>query len=61
MIDFSTLGMTEIIRLQNQLQQELTRRFERPLALVFFDIVGTTPYFGRFGDAAGRPAPVAPH
>ena len=54
MIDFSTLGMTEIIRLQNQLQQELTRRFERPLALVFSDIVGTTPYFARFGDAAGR-------
>ena len=54
MIDFSSLTMTEIIRLQNQLQQELTRRFERPMALVFSDIVGSTPYFASFGDAAGR-------
>src|SRR3954466_13377420 len=54
MIDFSALSMTEIIRLQNQLQQELTRRFERHVALVFSDIVGSTPYFARFGDAAGR-------
>ena len=54
MIDLSSLTMTEIIRLQNQLQQELTRRFERPLALVFSDIVGSTAYFARFGDSAGR-------
>lgn len=46
--------MTEIVRLQSQLQQELMRRFERPQALVFSDIVGSTAYFGRFGDAAGR-------
>lgn len=52
--DFSTLSMTEIIRLQNVLQQELIRRFERRVALVFSDIVGSTPYFARFGDAAGR-------
>lgn len=54
MLDFATLTMTEIIRLQNQLQQELTRRFERPLLLMFSDIVGSTPYFARYGDAAGR-------
>ena len=54
MLDFSTLSMTEIIRLQNVLQQELTRRFERYLALGFSDIVDSTPYFARFGDAAGR-------
>jgi class 3 adenylate cyclase len=54
MLDLSTLTMTEIIRLQNQLQQELTRRFERQMLLVFSDIVGSTPYFARFGDAAGR-------
>ena len=53
MIDFATLSMTEIIRMQNQLQQELTRRFERQVALVFSDIVGSTAYFARFGDAAG--------
>lgn len=54
MVDFSTLGMTEIIRLQNQLQNELRRRFERSLLMAFSDIVGSTPYFARFGDAVGR-------
>jgi class 3 adenylate cyclase len=57
MIDLSTLGtlgMTEIVRLQNQLQQELRRRFERSLLMAFSDIVGSTPYFSRFGDAVGR-------
>lgn len=54
MIDLSTLGMTEIVRLQNLLQDELTRRFERALLMVFSDIVGSTPYFARFGDAVGR-------
>lgn len=54
MINFSALSMTEIIRLQNELQQELIRRFECSLALVFSDIVGSTSYFSRFGDAAGR-------
>lgn len=54
MLDFSTLSMTEIIRLQNALQQELTRRFERQIALAFSDIVDSTAYFARFGDAAGR-------
>jgi class 3 adenylate cyclase len=54
MIDLSALSMTEIIRLQSQLQQELTRRFERQMLLMFSDIVGSTPYFARFGDAAGR-------
>lgn len=53
-MDLNTLSMTEIVRLQNQLQQELVRRFERRLLMVFSDIVGSTPYFARFGDAAGR-------
>ena len=48
------LSMTEIIRLQNLLQQELTRRFEHRMLLLFSDTVGSTPYFARFGDAAGR-------
>ena len=48
------LSMTEIVRLQNLLQQELTRRFERRMVLLFSDIVGSTPYCARFGDAAGR-------
>lgn len=54
MIDLSTLGMADIIRLQGMLQQELTRRFEHPMTLAFSDIVASTPYFARFGDAAGR-------
>lgn len=54
MIDLNTLTMTEIIRLQNQLQHELARRFERSMLMVFSDIVGSTPYFARFGDAIGR-------
>ena len=54
MIDLGTLSMTEIVRLQNQLQNELRRRFERTLLMAFSDIVGSTPYFARFGDAVGR-------
>ena len=54
MTDISSLSMTEIIRLQTRLQEELRRRFERPMALVFSDIVGSTRYFARFGDSAGR-------
>lgn len=54
MWDLGSLGMTEIIRLQNTLQQELIRRFERHAALVFSDIADSTEYFERFGDAAGR-------
>jgi len=54
MQDFSTLSMAEIIRLQNELQGELTRRFQRHAALAFSDIVGSTEYFSRFGDSAGR-------
>lgn len=54
MWDLGSLGMTDIIRLQNTLQQELIRRFERRAALVFSDIADSTEYFERFGDAAGR-------
>ena len=52
--DFETLTMTEIVRLQNQLSEVLQRRFERHLALAFTDVVGSTSYFERFGDEAGR-------
>lgn len=49
-----TMGMTEIVRLQNLLSSELTRRFEKPMAVAFSDVVGSTEYFARFGDEAGR-------
>ncbi len=48
------LSMTEIIRLQDTLSKALIRRFEKRIALVFSDVVGSTPYFARFGDEAGR-------
>lgn len=52
--DPTRLSMTDIIRLQTLLSQELARRFEIGAALVFTDIVGSTAYFARFGDEAGR-------
>jgi class 3 adenylate cyclase len=52
--DAGALTMTEIIRLQTLLSQELTRRFERSAALAFTDIVDSTRYFAQFGDEAGR-------
>jgi class 3 adenylate cyclase len=52
--DPSALTMTEIIRLQTTLSQELTRRFERSAALAFTDVVDSTLYFSQFGDEAGR-------
>ena len=53
-LDFETLSLTDIIRLQNQLSGVLARRFERHAALVFSDIAGSTAYFARFGDEAGH-------
>jgi class 3 adenylate cyclase len=52
-LDFDALSLTEIIRLQDQLSAALSRRFERPLALTFSDIVDSTPYFTRYGNEAG--------
>lgn len=54
MSDLEQASLTELIRLRNQLSEVLARRFERPLALVFTDIVGSTAYFARFGNEAGR-------
>ncbi|HEY4186161.1 MAG TPA: adenylate/guanylate cyclase domain-containing protein [Polyangia bacterium] len=48
------MSMTEIIRLQDLLSQELKVRFEKELAVGFSDIAGSTEYFTRFGDEAGR-------
>ncbi len=53
-LDLTNLGLTEIIRLQNRLSEVLRRRFTHSLALCFTDIVGSTAYFARFGDEAGR-------
>jgi class 3 adenylate cyclase len=52
--DVESLGLTDIIQLQNLLSEALRKRFTRHLALCFTDIVGSTPYVSRFGDEAGR-------
>ena len=52
--NLETQSLTEIIRLQNQFSEVVARRFEKPLALCFSDIVGSTRYFSRFGDEAGQ-------
>ncbi|MBK7860454.1 MAG: adenylate/guanylate cyclase domain-containing protein [Archangiaceae bacterium] len=49
-----TLSMTEIIRLQDLLSKALVRRFEKRLALAFSDVAGSTAYFSKYGDEAGR-------
>ena len=48
------LSLTEIVRLQDTLSRALVHRFEKKVALAFSDVVGSTPYFARFGDEAGR-------
>lgn len=53
-INLGSLSMTEIIRLQTLLSQELSRRFETSATICFTDIAGSTAYFARFGDAQGR-------
>lgn len=53
-IDFESLTLREIIQLQNQLSSCLARWFEKRLAIIFSDIVGSTAYFQRYGDQAGR-------
>jgi class 3 adenylate cyclase len=52
--DLESLTLTEMIQLQTALGEALRRRFEKQLCLCFSDVVGSTPYFARFGDAAGR-------
>jgi len=49
-----SLSMAEMVRLQDFISQELRRRFEKQLAVGFSDVVGSTAYFARFGDEAGR-------
>ena len=53
-VDLEKLSLTAMIQLQTALGEALKRRFEKQLCLCFSDVVGSTPYFARFGDAAGR-------
>lgn len=54
MIDIESLPLTEALRLQSALSESITKKFQRQLALVFSDLVGSTPSFARFGNEAGR-------
>lgn len=53
-LEIESLTLTELIQLQTRLLEAMNRRFQRPLALMFSDVVGSTPYFRSFGDVAGR-------
>lgn len=50
----NSLSMTEIVRLQDTLSMALVRRFEKKLALAFSDVGGSTAYFSKHGDEAGK-------
>jgi class 3 adenylate cyclase len=51
---FDHLSLAELIRLRDGISQLLWQKFGRNLALVFTDVEGSTAYFARFGDEAGR-------
>jgi class 3 adenylate cyclase len=53
-IDLESMSLREVLQLEDTLAQTLRRRFGRNAALVFTDVVGSTQYFARFGDQAGR-------
>jgi class 3 adenylate cyclase len=53
-IDYDALSLTELIKLRDEIERETRARYQRSVVLVFTDVVGSTAYFERFGDAAGR-------
>lgn len=52
--EFTQLGLSELVKLQDELGRHIRARFERTLALVFSDVVDSTVYFERHGPVAGR-------
>ncbi|MCB9765846.1 MAG: adenylate/guanylate cyclase domain-containing protein [Alphaproteobacteria bacterium] len=52
--DFDRMSLRAFMALQQDVAKAIKRRFEREIAVVFTDVVGSTAYFDRFGDAAGR-------
>jgi class 3 adenylate cyclase len=53
-IDLDSLTLAELLALREHISEVLVRRFERPQAIAFTDVVGSTAYFAQFGDEAGR-------
>jgi class 3 adenylate cyclase len=53
-LDLENLGLSALIKLRDDVSQVIHRKFERHMALAFTDVVGSTTYFQKFGDEAGR-------
>jgi len=53
-IDTERMTLTELIQLHTELDAAMNRRFRRPQAMVFTDVVDSTAYFRHFGNVAGR-------
>lgn len=53
-IELEELSLNEIVQLQIRLSEMLKRRFEKPLALAFSDVVDSTGYAARNGNEAAR-------
>ncbi|MEQ8762765.1 MAG: adenylate/guanylate cyclase domain-containing protein [Planctomycetota bacterium] len=53
-IDWDALSFDDFSRLRDELVRQMRRRFEREVALVFTDIVGSTDYFASHGSVAGE-------
>ncbi|MBI5191170.1 MAG: CHAT domain-containing protein [Nitrospirae bacterium] len=47
-------GIEELLRLRSQLDQELHSKYTREVSILFTDIKGSTSYFEKRGDLAGR-------
>jgi len=52
-ISLDGLDFDAMLELRERLSETLVRRFERPVALAFSDVVDSTAYFARFGNEAG--------
>jgi class 3 adenylate cyclase len=51
--DFTGLSLSDLVDLRERISRELKQRFERPVALMFTDVVGSTAYLSEHGDVAG--------
>ncbi len=52
--DWDSLDFDGFLEMREELARELRRRFERKIALVFTDVVGSTAYFEQHGSVAGH-------
>jgi len=51
---WETLSLSELIRVQQELERTLHRRFAVDRALMFTDVVGSVSFFRKHGDATGH-------